>query len=294
MNVSIVIRTYNEQRHLRELLEGIQSQLCPEGMTIETVIVDSGSTDDTLTIAAQFPTRVVPIKKEDFSFGRSLNVGCAAAQGDALVFVSGHCIPTGPRWIADLVAPLGKNNVAYTYGGQVGNDDSHFSEKQIFGKYFPAVSKVPQEGFYCNNANAAMLKSVWAAHPFDEELTGLEDMHLAKRLVAQGYKLAYVAEAAVYHLHSESWAQVRRRFEREAIALQHIMPEVHLNRRDVARYFMSAVFLDLGAALQQRCLRQNLKHILLYRFMQFTGSFRGNHFHRMMSQELKESYFYPR
>ncbi len=293
MKVSIVIRTYNEQRHLRELLQGIQDQV-KDGFDIETVIVDSGSTDDTLQIASQFPTRVVPIKKEDFSFGRSLNMGCDAAQGEALVFVSGHCIPTGPRWIADLVAPLGHNNVAYTYGGQVGNDDSHFSEKQIFGKYFPGTSKVPQEGFYCNNANAALLKSIWQSHPFDEELTGLEDMHLAKRLVAQGHKLAYVAEAAVYHLHSESWAQVKRRFEREAIALQHIMPEVHLNRADVYRYFMSAVLLDLGAALQQRCLRQNFKHILLYRFMQFTGSFRGNHFHRKMSRELKESYFYPR
>jgi rhamnosyltransferase len=293
MKVSIVIRTYNEQRHLRELLQGIADQ-SRDGVDIETVIVDSGSTDDTLKIAQSFPTRIVPIKKEDFSFGRSLNMGCAAATGEALVFVSGHCIPTGPRWIADLVAPLGKQNVAYTYGGQVGNDESHFSEKQIFGKYFPAVSKVPQEGFYCNNANAAMLKSAWQASPFDEDLTGLEDMHLAKRLVAQGYKLAYVAEAAVYHLHSESWAQVKRRFEREAIALQHIMPEVHLSRRDVFRYFLSAVFLDLGAALQQRCLRRNLKHILLYRFMQFTGSYRGNHFHRMMSQELKESYFYPR
>lgn len=293
MKVSIVIRTYNEQRHLRALLQGIESQN-RDGLEIETVIVDSGSTDDTLKIASAFPTRVVPIKKEDFSFGRSLNVGCAAATGEALVFVSGHCIPTGPRWIADLVAPLGRGDVAYTYGGQIGNEDSHFSEKQIFGKYFPATSKVPQEGFYCNNANAAILKRIWREHPYDEELTGLEDMHLAKRLVAQGYKVAYVAEASVFHLHDESWAQVRRRFEREAIALQHIMPEVHLSRGDVFRYFTSAVFLDLGAALQQHCLRENLKHILLYRFMQFTGSFRGNHFHRQMSRELKEGYFYPR
>ncbi|MDE2402324.1 MAG: glycosyltransferase [Burkholderiales bacterium] len=293
MKVSVIIRTYNEQRHLRELLQGIQQQH-RDGFEIETIIVDSGSTDDTLKIANSFPTRVAPINKDEFSFGRSLNIGCAAASGDALVFVSGHCIPTGPRWIADLVAPLGKDDVAYTYGGQVGNGDSHFSECQIFNKYFPAVSKVPQDGFYCNNANAAMLKSVWREHRFDEDLTGLEDMHLAKRLVAQGYKLAYVAPAAVYHLHSESWAQVRRRFEREAIALQHIMPEVHLSRADVFRYFLSAVFIDLGAALQQRSMRQNFKHILLYRFMQFTGSFRGNHFHRKMSRELKESYFYPR
>ena len=293
MKVSIVIRTYNEQRHLDALLKGIEQQ-DRDGFEIETVIVDSGSTDDTLKIAARYPTRVVPIKKEEFSFGRSLNIGCHAATGDVLVFVSGHCIPCGPRWIADLVAPLGKDNIVYSYGGQVGDDTSHFSEKQIFGKYFPAQSKSPQEGFYINNANAALLKRVWMDHRFDEELTGLEDMHLAKRLVAQGFKIGYAASGAVYHLHSESWAQVRRRFEREAIALQHIMPEVSLDWTDVARYFFSAVFLDVGAALQQRCLRENFKHILLYRFMQFTGSYRGNHLHRQVSRELKESYFYPR
>ena len=43
---------------------------------------------------------------------------------------------------------------------------------------------------------------------------------------------------------------MRRRFEREAIALQHIMPEVQLGLNDVVRYFFSAVFLDLGAALR--------------------------------------------
>lgn len=293
MKVSIVIRTYNEQRHLRALLEGIQNQ-DRDGIEIETVMVDSGSTDGTLEIARQFPVRIVPIKKEEFSFGRSLNLGCDAAEGDALVFVSGHCIPTGSRWIADLVAPLGKQNIAYTYGGQIGDDSSHFSEKQIFGKYFPANDKIPQEGFYCNNANAAVLKSVWQEHPFDEELTGLEDMHLAKRLVAIGYKVAYVASAAVYHLHSETWAQVRRRFEREAIALQHIMPEVHLGLTDIVRYFINAVALDMSQARQQQILLANLYPIIRYRFQQFTGSYRGNHFHRMLSHRRKEAYFYPR
>jgi glycosyltransferase involved in cell wall biosynthesis len=294
MRVSVVIRTYNEQRHLRRLLEGIQAQQ-GDDLEVETVLVDSGSTDDTLAIAGEFPVRIVPIRKEDFSFGRSLNIGCAAATGDALVFVSGHCIPTGPRWIADLVAPLGRDGIVYTYGGQVGDDSSHFSERQIFQKYFPpATSRLPQQGFYCNNANAALLRDTWAEHRFDEELTGLEDMHLAKRLVAQGLKIGYVAPAAVYHLHSETWAQVRRRFEREAIALQHIMPEVQLRRRDVVRYFVSAVLLDMGAALQQRTWRADAAGIVAYRFQQFTGAYRGNHFHRQLSRDMKDAYFYPR
>jgi len=294
MRVSVVIRTYNEQKHLRRLLEGIQAQT-GDGLEVETVLVDSGSTDGTLAIASEFPVRVVGIRKEDFSFGRSLNVGCAAATGEALVFVSGHCIPVGPHWIADLVAPLGRDGIVYTYGGQLGDESSRFSERQIFQKYFPpGTSRLPQQGFYCNNANAALLRDVWTEHRFDEDITGLEDMHLAKRLVAQGLKIGYVASAAVYHLHSETWAQVRRRFEREAIALQHIMPEVQLRRRDVVRYFVSAVLLDMGAALQQGSWRADVLGIFAYRFQQFTGSYRGNHFHRQLSRDMKDAYFYPR
>jgi len=293
MKVSVVIRTYNEERHLRSLLEGIGRQVA-EGLDIEVLLVDSGSTDGTLAIAADFPVTVLPIRKEEFSFGRSLNHGCQAASGDVLVFVSGHCIPVAPTWIARLVAPLGRDGIVYAYGGQRGGETSHFSETQIFAKYFPGGDRLPQEGYYCNNANAAMLRSVWQQHRFDEELTGLEDMHLAKRLLAQGHRIGYVAEAAVYHLHDETWAQVRRRFEREAIALQHIMPEVHLGPLDVLRYLLSAVLLDAGAAVQQRCLLRHLGGILTYRFQQFLGAYRGNHFHRQLSRQAKEAYFYPR
>ena len=45
-------------------------------------------------------------------------------------------------------------------------------------------------------------------------------MYLAKQLVADGGKVAYVASAPVYHIHNESWKQVKTRYEREAYALQ--------------------------------------------------------------------------
>jgi glycosyltransferase involved in cell wall biosynthesis len=292
MKASIVIRTYNEQLHLPGVLEAIGSQVT--SFPHETVVVDSGSTDRTPQIAEQFGCRIVRIAKDDFSFGRSLNMGCRAAQGECLVFVSGHCIPTAKDWLARLIEPLGRESVVYTYGRQLGNHASRFSECQIFAKYFPEVSRVPQDGFFCNNANAALLKRVWERHPFDEEITGLEDMWLSRQLVARGMKVGYVADAAVYHLHDESWAQVRRRFEREAIALQHIMPEIHVNFMDFLRYSVSAVLLDCGAALQKRVLRHQAKEIVLYRMMQFWGAYRGNHIHRKLSRARKEKYYYPR
>jgi len=291
MKISIIIRTYNEQRHLSALLSAIQMQKISSPH--ETIVVDSGSTDDTLKIAKQFNCRIEHIEKERFSFGRSLNIGCQAAEGDYLVFVSGHCIPSDDFWLERLTNPLRNGNVAYTYGRQIGNGESRFSESQIFNKYFPMDSLIPQEGFFCNNANAALLKRVWEKDPFDEEITGLEDMRLSRRLVFNGMKIGYVAEATVYHLHDETWPQVRRRFEREAIALQFIMPEVHLNISDFIRYFISAVFLDCEAALLQKRLRSVFSEIIMYRLMQFWGSYRGNHMHRKLSSAKKEQYFYP-
>ena len=293
ITVSVVIRTYNEQRHLKALLSAVGSQR-DFGLEIETVLVDSGSTDDTLKIAAQFPLKIVGICKQDFSFGRSLNLGCAAARGEFLVIVSGHCVPTGPDWISKLIAPFKANDkLAYVYGGQIGDESSHFSERRIFAKYFPVTSCIPQEGFYCNNANAALRRAVWEKNPFDEELTGLEDLALAKALVAQGYLVGYVAEACVYHLHSESWGQVRNRFEREAVALGYIMPEFHLRIRDIGRYFVTAVVRDARAAFAEGTLAKHFLDILRYRYSQFSGSYHANQVHRRVSNEAKEAYFYP-
>lgn len=293
MKASIVIRTLNEAEHLPALLAGIATQDFPEG-EIETVIVDSGSTDGTIELAKRNNANLVHIAKADFSFGRSLNLGCQAATGEALVFISGHCIPASTRWVGELIAPLLDGQAAYSYGKQIGGDATRFSETRIFAKYFPEISRIPQDGFFCNNANSALLMRVWANNPFDETLTGLEDMHLAKRLVSQGHAVAYVAEAPVFHLHDENWRQIRRRFEREAIALQHIMPDVHVSWADFARYVTSAILLDMGAALQQRRLRKAMGEIVLYRFMQFWGSYRGSHMQRNLSRKRREEYFYPR
>lgn len=293
MHISVVIRTLNEARHLPALLSSIAQQVLGEH-GCEVVLVDSGSTDGTLQIAEQHGCRIVHIRKEDFSFGRSLNLGCLAATGDALVFVSGHCVPCDTRWLAKLVAPLGTDGIALSYGGQVGDERTHFSERQIFAKYFPAQSKLPQEGFYCNNANSALLRQEWESLRFDEDLTGLEDMYLAKELVQRGRKIAYVADARVYHLHDETWRQVKRRFEREAIALQRIMPEVHLGTLDVARYAISAILLDWGAALHERSLGQHFTGIVAYRACQFWGAYKGNHRHRQLSRAAKERYYFPR
>jgi len=294
MRASIIIRTYNEAKHLAELLDGIARQSLPREH-FEVIVVDSGSTDNTLDITSghSVSTRIVHIRKEEFSFGRSLNVGSEQAKGRVLVFISGHCIPADPGWLERLIAPIEEERAVYSYGRQIGNGASRFSECQLFRKYFPETSRIPQDGFFCNNANAALCREAWNDYRFDDDLTGLEDMEMAKRLVDDGGVVAYVAEAPVYHLHDENWHKVRLRYQREAIALQRIMPQVHVSFADFVRYFWSAVMVDSAAAFQQRCLVTRFPEIFLFRLMQYWGTYRGNHEHRKLSRKAKEEYFYP-
>lgn len=289
---SVIIRTLNEARYLDELLGGIRQQQT-DNLDTEVVLVDSGSTDGTLAIAEKHGCKIVHIKREEFSFGRSLNRGCEVAQGDVLVITSGHCVPANDSWLQNLCRPLIDGIAQYSYGKQLGGPNSYFSECRVFDKYFPDTSKLPQDGFYCNNANSALLKTTWQRYRFDEELTGLEDMALAQRMVRDGGRVAYVADAPVYHYHSETWSQVRRRFEREAIALQQIMPNVHVGWFDTLRYTMSSIWGDLKKAAESKQLTSNFTSIIRYRYYQYTGSYRGNQQHRKLSQTEKDQYFYP-
>ncbi|QEY52875.1 glycosyltransferase family 2 protein [Legionella longbeachae] len=293
MLASIIIRTYNEQRHLDELLMQISLQHL-KSVNYEVIIVDSGSTDNTLSIAEKYQSRITTINKADFTFGRSLNVGCKFAHGDILVFVSGHCIPANEHWLEELCKPLVEKKANYVYGRQRGKDTTKYSEYRHFDKWFPDYSKLPQEGFFCNNANAAILRSSWEKFYFNEEITGLEDMYLAKLLVESGEKIGYASKAEIFHIHDESWHQVRIRYEREALALQRIMPEVHFNFFDFYRYFISSVLSDFSSAIDDKLFLAKFTEIILFRFNHFWGTYKGSRRVKKLSAARKRHYFYPK
>ena len=169
MLISIIIRTFNEEEYLNELLSSINTQDCDNYKT-EVIIVDSGSTDKTIEIATQHSARITHIDKNQFTFGKSLNIGCDFADGDILVFISGHCIPASNNWLKSLVKPILKGDCDYVYGRQIGRDKTKFSEHRVFEKDFPNNSSSPQDGFFCNNANAAIARNTWTQYRFNEVL----------------------------------------------------------------------------------------------------------------------------
>ena len=209
---SIIIRAYNEAQHIERLLTGIRQQTLDGKpvQNIEVILVDSGSSDGTVEIAshfkAPFPIQIVHIQPEEFTFGRSVNLGIQHAQNPWIVIASAHVYPVYPDWLERLLAPFSNEQVVLTYGKQRGNHLSHFSEQQIFAHLYPEQSQLHQTHPFCNNANAAIRRSTWEEHPYDESLSGLEDLEWANWAAQKGYAISYVAEAEIVHVHQESRA----------------------------------------------------------------------------------------
>lgn len=290
--ISVIIRTLNESKYLPSLLDNIIRQKID--LPVEIVLVDSGSTDGTISIAKHYGCKILFIQKDQFSFGRSLNLGCEASSGIFLVFISGHCVPYNYEWLNRLIYPLKKDLVKFTYGKQIGGSKSFLSEKRIFNKYFSSKDKIPQSGFYCNNANSATTAEIWKKYKFNEELTGLEDIEFSKRLVNDGGLVGYVSSSIVYHYHHENNGQIKKRFEREAYALQKICPEIKFKKIDFFRYLVKSILSDLKFCfLEKESTVFNIFSIFSYRFFQYFGSYVGNNIKDAEIEKIKESYFYP-
>ena len=288
--ISVVIRCYNEAAHIGKILAGLRQQTCKPD---EVIVVDSGSTDTTVAIAARLGASVLTISPQEFTFGRSLNVGCRAATGDVIVIASAHVYPPHETWIESLTAPFEDSEVGLTYGRQVGDHSTRFSEEQLLNRWFPAQSVAHQPHPFCNNANAAVRRNLWQSLPYNEELTGLEDLDWALRALQAGFQIAYVAEATVAHVHRERFSQVLNRYQREAIAHKQIFPEQRMSRLDAFRFAAANIASDYLHAMLKGRLLPNLLDIPSFRIAEFVGSYQGFRHQGPIAATLLRHFYYP-
>jgi rhamnosyltransferase len=288
---SIIIRAYNEAAHIGRLLQGIREQTVQD---VQVILVDSGSTDDTVRIGESYSVEVVHIPPQEFSFGRSLNLGITQASAELVVMASAHVYPVYPDWLETLLKPFEDDKVALTYGKQRGGETTAFSEHQIFHHWYPDISVHRQDHPFCNNANAAIRRDLWEQHPYDESLPALEDLEWAQWAMEQGHGISYVAEAEIVHLHNQSLAGIYNRYKREAMAFKRLYPQEVFSERDLIRLFLRNVSRDFEIANAQHVLWKHWARIIGFRWRQFYGTFHGYHQSGPLTWQLKKAFYYPR
>lgn len=303
--ISIVIRCLNENDNLKILIPILQKQTLEN---YELIFVDSGSTDGTLdTIKSYFNNAnnvlLTHIKKEEFTFGKSLNIGFDKAQGELVVSLSAHCFPISNEWLKNITQPFSDKNVGIVYGKQSPHKNTRFSEASVQEKWFSGKSMI-KEDIFLNNGNAAYRKSLWDEIKFDETLTGLEDINFGLHAKSKGWKLYYSNEADVQHLHNENYKTIRNRYRREAEALKVIFDKhkIYSSKFNLKLYnltfiaciqgFLRGIIYDINKKRYTKLPYNNLNDILKYRYNQFYGTYKG--LNKMIDKnKMTEMYFYP-
>ena len=134
VKILIVIRSYNEEKFISRCINDILNQKCR--FVFKVVVVDSGSTDNTVEMVKAFKqVNLIQIPKDKFTYGRALNIGFESEPFDIGVAISAHCLPTNEHWLSNLVSPLlNDSEVALSFGSQIGLESLSRTSELIYFK----------------------------------------------------------------------------------------------------------------------------------------------------------------
>ncbi len=181
MTVSIVIPCYNYARFLGEAIE---SALAQTYQPIEVIVVDDGSTDDSVAVAKRYPVRVIEKKNEGVAATR--NRGAREATSEHIVFLDADDV-LDPEFVARCSEALRRTGATYAYtevekfGLESGRlETREFDGRALFnGNFIPVTALLRRSAFLDSGG-------------FDPTWPGHEDHELWARLFVLGHHGTYV------------------------------------------------------------------------------------------------------
>jgi rhamnosyltransferase len=215
INLSVVIRTRNQAKSLRQVLEALAAQQC--SFKWEIVVVDHESQDETVELCKQYNARITPIRHEEFTHGRSLNLGVSEARGEVVLICSAHSVPVGSHFLESVVAPFSDPNLAAVrciasndkqqLGEWYTTRDVQYSswEEQKIAECEPAWIRDYPSATCC-----AIRRSTWEQIPYDENLESLHDKLWASQVLSKGFKIRSRSEAIFLHVRTKQYLEAWR------------------------------------------------------------------------------------
>ena len=282
-DVSIIILTKNGDRLFSEVLAALFA--CYDIDLAEIIVIDSGSTDQTLSYAESYlQVRVHKIPPEEFSHGRTRNLGASLAKGRVLVYLVQDATPVNRDFLRRLVAPLSDPRVAAVYGRQLPRAATNPVERFFLKATYPEFPQtrscegsgpVKIRSIFFSNVASAIRRAAWDRFPFDGNLIMSEDQQWAKEVLRAGYQIIYEPKAAVYHSHNYGLRQIFQRNFDSGTSLQGLVDD---SIAQMAGYELK----HLGAGIKELALGGDLLWIpdfLLCEAARSLGFFLGQKSH---------------
>ena len=218
--IDVIIPVYKPTEKLFTLLDRLKEQTMPVNRII--LINTEQGYFDTLIAGTNFWQRyknitVKHISKREFDHGYTRRRAVAESDADYFVMMTDDAIPADDGLIEKLLAPVMESRAGMSYARQLTGDSSSVIEKFTRKFNYPEKSELKSKEdlaekgiktFFASNVCAAYDRKTY------DDLGGFvkhtifnEDMIYARKLIDAGGKIAYVAEARVYHSHNYTGKQ---------------------------------------------------------------------------------------
>jgi len=212
--VSVITVNWNGAEHLRVCLPSLASQSFE---SLEIIVVDNRSSDDSAEVARRLRVRWLPLEK-NLGLAPALNRGAKIARGDLLLFVNND-MRFDPGFVAALVEPLESDEEVFATDGMQFNWDGTVCEhlaarltnvpprrdsstELVPGLYFYQQEMTEKSGVFMASAACMMVRRTLFEKlgGFDDRLPlGYEDVEICWRAWVHRWKTVYVPNAICWH-----------------------------------------------------------------------------------------------
>ncbi len=212
--ISVLIRTYNSARTLEDVLKRL-----PLEEQDELIVVDSGSTDSTISLAKSYHARILHLNLP-FNYSAALNRGFELTTNDWVLVISSHVVPQGLDLLERVrsFAKIAPQDFVVGYGVcHLGAPNAPAPSERVGEPTETQLQSlhVSQMG---GNGLAVYRRSAWLQRNFDEGILTAEDLEWFLWAQSKGYNAAKIAGAnAVYrnqgsltHMFRKGWHEVKQ------------------------------------------------------------------------------------
>lgn len=238
-SISFIIPTLNAGAEFPWLLRKLFSQ---RGLgAIEVVIVDSGSTDDTVSIARRMGCTVVEIAPADFSHSYARNIGAEAASGRFLLFMVQDAFPIGSYWAYGMLAYLQEHSeqrLAAVSCAEYSRSDSDMMYDSLINTHYRFLGCLEHDRLgefqgddhmslrangQLSDVACLIAKQLFERYRYRGDYA--EDLDLGIRLIKDGYRVAMMASVKVIHSHNRSAHYYLKRSFVDVVFLTGLFPD---------------------------------------------------------------------
>lgn len=207
--IGLIVPTFNAGGLWASWLQAFERQsLKPDRL----LVIDSSSSDGTVALARIHGFSVQVIPKAEFNHGGTRQAGVnLLADMDIIVFLTQDALLADADAIANLVAAFADERVGTAYGRQLPHRGAGpiAAHARLFN--YPAASQLRGledkarfgiKTVFTSNSFAAYRRSaLMQVGGFPADTIMNEDTYVAGKMLAAGWKMAYRADAQVYHSH---------------------------------------------------------------------------------------------